>query len=358
MRAPRAAVRMLLASLASLASLTFAGPAAARAQDSVVRPRTLEELVSSEALRNRIGDPEERRVIVHLPPSYNREPARRYPVVILLHAFGATPESWLGDEGYEGLDVTRTLDSLALVGAAREMLLVLPDVRNRFGGSWLANSASGGRWEDFIARDVVDYIDSHFRTIPDRRARGIAGQSMGGYGALRLAAHRPDVFGAALIMSPPMVRDPNPFGDAAVEAALASMREGSVPDEDVLARVTLAKAVAFSPDGSRPPFFAALPYVPRDGRLVRDDAVWAMWTRATLMGEISRAPPAFTDVRIRLEVGAQDPLASDVAALARMLETVGVRAELMTFEGDHLAGVRGQFERSVFQWFSMVLTAP
>jgi S-formylglutathione hydrolase FrmB len=347
----------LLPRLAFPALLAVAAPVAAHAQDTTARSRTIEELVRSDALRNRIGDPVERRVIVHLPPGYHEEPERRYPVVILLHAFGAAPESWLGDAGYDGLDVTHTLDSLTLADSTAELILVIPDVGNRFGGSWLANSASGGRWEDFIARDLVHYIDAAYRTIPDRRARGIAGQSMGGYGAMRLAAHRPDVFGAALVMSPPMVRDPNPFGESAVEAALASMREGSVPDEDVLARVTLAKAVAFSPDGARPPFFAALPYVQREGQLVRDDAVWDMWTRATLLGEISRASPGLADVRIRLEVGANDPVASDVAALSRALEGLDVPVEMAMFAGDHTVGVRGQFERSVFQWFSAALRA-
>jgi S-formylglutathione hydrolase FrmB len=73
---------------------------------------------------------------------------------------------------------------------------------NKLGGSFYVNSSVTGDWEDFIAQDVVGYVDSNFRTLAQSESRGITGHSMGGFGALNIAMHRPDVFGAVYSMSP------------------------------------------------------------------------------------------------------------------------------------------------------------
>ena len=70
------------------------------------------------------------------------------------------------------------------------------------GGSFYVNSPVTGNWEDFITQDVVGYVDSHFRTLAQAESRGITGHSMGGFGALNIAMHRPDVFSAVYSMSP------------------------------------------------------------------------------------------------------------------------------------------------------------
>ena len=70
------------------------------------------------------------------------------------------------------------------------------------GGSFYTNSPATGNWENFVVKDVVTYIDSRYRTILRPKARGIAGHSMGGYGALSLAMRYPDLFGCAYAMSP------------------------------------------------------------------------------------------------------------------------------------------------------------
>ena len=91
----------------------------------------------------------------------------------------------------------------AIAGGLKPMIVVMPDARTRAGGSFYVNSSADGRWEDFITHDLVQSIDSRFRTLPgDRRHRAIAGHSMGGYGALYLAFRHPDVFGSVYALSP------------------------------------------------------------------------------------------------------------------------------------------------------------
>jgi enterochelin esterase-like enzyme len=82
------------------------------------------------------------------------------------------------------------------------MIVVLPDSKTIYNGSMYSSSVTTGDFEQFIARDVVAYIDAHYRTIPDRTSRGLVGHSMGGYGASRIGMKHPEVFGALYIMSP------------------------------------------------------------------------------------------------------------------------------------------------------------
>ncbi len=82
------------------------------------------------------------------------------------------------------------------------MIVVLPDSKTVHNGSMYSSSVTTGDFEQFIAHDVVAYIDSHYRTIPDRMSRGLVGPL---YGRVRRDPHRheaPGVFGSLYIMSP------------------------------------------------------------------------------------------------------------------------------------------------------------
>lgn len=106
----------------------------------------------------------------------------------LLHGFGSGPRTWLVGRGsYEGLNVATTLDLLIAKGEVGEMIGVMPDAGTGLGGSWYASSPVSGDWETLVARVLVARVDSLFRTRPERSGRGVAGQGMGGYGALRIA---------------------------------------------------------------------------------------------------------------------------------------------------------------------------
>ena len=90
----------------------------------------------------------------------------------------------------------------AFAQGAKEMIVVLPDSKTLHNGSMYSSSVTTGDFEQFIAHDVVAYIDAHYRTIPDRASRGLVGHSMGGYGATRIGMKHADVFGSLYIMSP------------------------------------------------------------------------------------------------------------------------------------------------------------
>jgi S-formylglutathione hydrolase FrmB len=146
-----------------------------------------------------------------LPPSYRDQPQRRYPVAYYLHGAFGDENNWL-NQGRLGA----TLDSLVAAGMP-EMIVVMPDGDDGFYTTWnFLGDWPGCRrnrppnaepadsycvpwphYDEYIARDLVAFVDRRYRTLADRRHRGIAGLSMGGYGAISLALAYPGVFSAA-----------------------------------------------------------------------------------------------------------------------------------------------------------------
>ncbi|MBN2346586.1 MAG: hypothetical protein JXO51_09385 [Candidatus Aminicenantes bacterium] len=144
--------------------------------------------------------PTEQPLIVCLPPSYAKGKTR-YPVVYFLPGF-TTDVTEMIDGTFQGLHVGTAIDGLVAAGKIREMIFVVANGRNFLGGSFYVNSPATGNWEDFILKDVVRFVDRRFRTLAKASCRGIAGSSMGGFGAIHLAMRHSDVFGAVYSLSP------------------------------------------------------------------------------------------------------------------------------------------------------------
>jgi enterochelin esterase-like enzyme len=209
--------------------------------------------VHSKAIEGNLeGNVADRDVIVFLPASYDKEKARRYPVVYALHGFFIGAQQWTAE-----IHVPQTIEG-AFARGAKEMIVVLPDSKTLHDGSMYSSSVTTGDFEQFIARDLVSYIDAHYRTLPQRESRGLAGHSMGGYGATRIGMKHADVFGSLYIMSPGGM-SPRP-----VNAEAAALLETVKTREDLAkvpftARGQLAAAAAWSPNPNKPPLFLDLP---------------------------------------------------------------------------------------------------
>ena len=215
--------------------------------------------VPVEALRsNLLGDPPAVRLAVYVPPSYDSHPDRRYPTLYLLHGFLGGMDYFDALEaqpGSESMELAALLDAAITKGTAREMIVVVPEARTAYFGSFYANSALTGNWEDAIVREVVPWIDSRFRTIAAPESRGIAGHSMGGYGSIMLAMKNPDVFGALYALSPCCIGLMDDLGPENVAWSKAiDMRVpgelNSQPQslEEFYPTFFIAMAAAFSPD--------------------------------------------------------------------------------------------------------------
>ncbi len=99
-------------------------------------------------------------------------------------------------------NLLKFLDSGFSGGVVKEFILVTADYSTPTIGSWFENSSTTGRWLDYTVNELVPFIDSHFRTIANRDSRGVAGDFIGGYGALKLAMLYPDLFSVVYAMHP------------------------------------------------------------------------------------------------------------------------------------------------------------
>jgi enterochelin esterase-like enzyme len=311
------------------------------------RPVTIERIqVHGASLEGNLeGESADRDVIVFLPPSYAKQVHRRYPVVYALHGYFIGADQWSHE-----IHVPQTLEGAFALGAS-EMIVVLPDAHTSYNGSMYSSSVTTGDFENFIARDLVAYIDSHYRTIPARSSRGLVGHSMGGYGALRIGMKHADVFGSLYVMSPCCLsaRDPGPV-NADNEKELESV---STPEEsakiNIMLRAELAVAAAWSPDPTNPPLYLDLPY--KNGELQQD--VINKWA--------ANAPLVFVDQYIRqlmryrgiaLDVGDQDQLKLDAQKLHKVLDQYGLTNSFEVYPGTHTSAVADRIQNHVIPFMS------
>jgi enterochelin esterase-like enzyme len=301
------------------------------------------------------GDAIDRDVIVFLPPSYTKAKHRRYPVVYALHGFSIGAEQWTHE-----IHVPQTIEG-AFAQGAKEMIVVLPDSKTVFGGSMYSSSVTTGDFEQFIAHDVVAYIDTHYRTIANRMSRGLAGHSMGGYGAARIGMKHPEVFSSLYIMSPcclsPMgSRPPNPAMEKAMASQEKELESVKTPADaaglSFFARAQFASAAAWSPDPKNPPLYLDLP---RKEGVPQPDVI-AKWA--------ANAPLAFVDQyigslrqyrAIAMDVGDQDGLRTDTAMLHDVLDKYGITHSFEVYQGTHTSKVADRFQNHVLTFFSQNL---
>ncbi len=267
----------------------FAFSTAALAQPAArPRPSDQGELVetrftASALAGNLLGDPVEQPLSIYLPPGYAASPARRFPTVYLLHGFTGKIQDWTTD-GYQGLNLRDAMDGLIRTGAVPPMIVVVPNGNNAFHGSFYVNSTATGRWDDAISQELVAFVDARYRTIRSSRSRGVAGHSMGGFGAISLGMNHPDVFGSVYAMSPCcLALEADLGGENPVWSTVQKLksRDELPADPQTPAEfwtdVFVAASAAFSPDPARPPFYGAYPYEAKDGRLVPAEPAYSQW---------------------------------------------------------------------------------
>ncbi len=294
------------------------------------------------------GNAVDRDVIVILPPGYAADRARRYPVVYALHGYSIGAEQWIGE-----IHIPQTVEG-AFAKGARPMILVLPDAKTVHNGSMYSSSVTTGDFETFVARDLVGYIDAHYRTIARRESRGLAGHSMGGYGTTRIGLKHADVFGALYMMSPCCLspRDAKAI-DPAIEASVRALR--SPADAATLpwgTRAQLASAAAWSPDPAAPPLFLDLPV--KDG-VVQPD-VLARWTANAPLAMLDQYVGNLRRYRaIAIDVGDQDGLKDDAAKLHAALDRYGIANSFTIYAGTHTSNVAFRFQNQVIPFFDRIL---
>lgn len=138
------------------------------------------------------------RYCVMLPPSYEAENEKKYPVLYFLHGLGENEQTLLRAGGW-GL-----IEDLRQQHKVGDFIVAAPEGR----ASFFINSANGKeRYSDFFLSEFMPFIETQYRVLRDRRHRGVTGLSMGGYGALRFAFSHPELFGSVSAQSPALMTE-------------------------------------------------------------------------------------------------------------------------------------------------------
>lgn len=291
---------------------------------------------------NLLGDPSVQDAVVYLPARYNVS-RRRYPVLYLLHGFSL--RSVLPD--WEEV-IRMAMDRFVRANPEKAFMVVIPNGANKVDGSYYMDSAVAGGWETYISKDLVAFVDSHFRTLADSRSRAIAGHSMGGFGALRMLLRHPDVYSVGYAISPcclAFVADMT--SENAAWSKVLDMR--SVDDiqraaghDEFWATALAAFAIAASPNPSAA-LKADLPYRRVGSEIVAVPAAVERWKAQMPLSLIDSHISGLRQAAgIAIDYGYQDefshiPLTS--REFGERLLALHVPVVLEGYEGDHNNGV-------------------
>jgi S-formylglutathione hydrolase FrmB len=145
------------------------------------------------------------RYSVFLPPSFSQNSARTYPVIYFLHGLNNDETSWTV-ERYGNMQ--STLEQMMASGKVPEFIMVHPRGDNSFYCNYMDGAK---RYEDLVTQELVAHMERQYRAKKERENRAIAGTSMGGYGALKIAMKFPDRYAAVVGQSPIIFPGANPL---------------------------------------------------------------------------------------------------------------------------------------------------
>ncbi|MFC1651277.1 alpha/beta hydrolase [Candidatus Latescibacterota bacterium] len=310
--------------------------------------------VQSSALEgNLLGDSPDRSVLIYLPPDYDENPDKRYPVIYLLHGYTCDHTAWLGD-CYIPMDkpFVSICNNLIEQGAILPMIIVMPDAKNKYYGSWYTDSSVTGNWEIFITRDLLVYIDNTYRTIPQVSSRGIAGHSMGGYGAIKMAMKHPDIYSAAYLLSGVLDFE-NFYLDRSRERIISVVNAESIPEDGSL-NLPLSSAVAFAPNPDINPFRCDFP-LDKNGQLI--ESIWEKWLQHDPLSMIASCRKNLLQLQgIRLDCGTSDEWCiTGNRIFSKALNDANIPHMFEEYEGTHTSEIKNRIEKHMLPFFSEIL---
>jgi enterochelin esterase family protein len=296
-----------------------------------------------------------RELFVYLPPSYDRDQARRFAVVYCLTGFTGRGQMLLNSQAFTP-NLAERMDMLIASGAIKEMIVVMPDCFTRLGGSQYINSTATGRYEDHLVEEIVPFVDARFRTHARRESRAVMGKSSGGYGALVHAMRHADTFAAAASHSgdcyfdycylpdfPKTVRVLK--GDAAgfLEKFRREERKGK---DDIMALNILAMSACYSPDPEAPLGFR-LPFDLKTGKI--HAAIWARWLEQDPVRMAALYSEQLKSLKLLyLDAGTRDEFSLDLGArvLAARLREMHISFVHEEFDDGHF-NISYRYDRSL-----------
>jgi S-formylglutathione hydrolase len=355
---PTFAIAFLIFVLSTISSL---GQPAINKQ--AIKGKLVEVKINAPSLKgNLLSDPTEQNVSVYLPPGYENSNGKRYPVIYLLHAFGLDNQMW--SAAAFGLNVPSMMDKLIESGKIREMIIVAPNAKNAYNGSFYTNSTVTGNWEDYIYKDVTSYVDANYRTLARASSRGIAGHSMGGFGAVSVGMKHADIFSAIYAMSPCCLglvgdlNEPNPVWKRVTNfTSIKDLPKQVKSPDDFYQYIFLALPAAFSPNAASNTFYGDFLYREKDGKMMLNEAAAASWKAKMPLYLIDDYKQNLLSMRgIFLDFGQKEENSHIRLATPLFSQALSERSIPHSFEiyegGTHISKVKDRLQTRVLEFFS------
>lgn len=334
--------------------------------DDPVPPSNLEhKTFTSVALEgNPAGNPTLRDMTVYTPEGYESNGEEEYPVVYLLHGLPFSDSAYLSKSHWDNwIDPNGAfktypdfpqngfkawMDNLIAADIIEPMIVVMPDAASApYGFCFYTNSALNGKFEDYIANDVVNFIDANYKTIAGKHGRAVIGHSQGGYGAMKMGLKHADKFGVVAAHSAPLYFD---GFKAFIPAIIAENPDGMLgPDPaKFLTSSIYAFAAAWSPNLTNPPFMVDLPFVHPTGDIV--EATWSRWLEHDPFTLLATHGNNLKSLKgLYFDAGLSDVfmfnLTSD--AFHQALDAYGITHTYENFQGDHFDKMFARLEVSL-----------
>ena len=295
---------------------------------------------------NPLGDPATREVPVYVPPGYDAQGSRTYPLLVALAGFTGSARSFLNYDWYQE-NLPQRLDRLIESEAMPPVIVLMVDSMTRLGGNQYVDSAAVGPWASHITKELIPWVEANFRVTPGREHRGVFGKSSGGYGALMMALEHADHFAAAASHSGDCYFEycyapdfPKAVDGLRSAGGLQRFLEGlrsypKFPGHYFTTLNVVAMAHFYSPDDTSPAG-VALPFDPTTG--ARDEAVFARWLERDPVRLVERHAKALRSMRLLwVECGSRDEwnLHHGARILHARLGDLGVAHEYHEFDDTH-----------------------
>jgi enterochelin esterase-like enzyme len=317
------------------------------------------EIPSRQFTEARVGARVQRSALVYLPPGYDSS-AGRYPVIYYLANMEGAESLMLKDS------VHRVFDSAVAAGEIPPFILVAPEVNTPVGTSWCVNSPVTGGWDTFLSTELVAYVDTHLRTHSAAASRGLLGDRMGGYCALRLGMYHANTFGSVYALHPvgtgSGVQIMHARPDWPLLAGAASI---DTVRRDVLSAIFLSIFQAHLPNRDSGPLFVDLPAARDIDGTLRIDAAMTDRLRESFLLEshIGRRANALRSLRgLKFDWGRNDWNTDHVfanQAFTHKLNEYGILHDAEEYDGawgDRHWGPTGRVRTDVLPFFRRMLS--
>jgi enterochelin esterase-like enzyme len=298
-----------------------------------------------------MNDPVERQFPVYLPPDYDANAKKSYPVAFFLAGFSGRGSGYISDNSAFEVSLPTRWDRAIAEKRSRPFIAVFPDGTSKMGCSQYVNSPAFGNYMDYLCDELVPFIESKYPVTKNPKERILTGHSSGGFGALITGMIRPEVFKTICSSAGDTVYElslmKNPaFAVAEIEKAgglagfikefLSLSTYANIAPSKFDTMLTLAMAPCYAPNTKSAPLYGDPFFDLKTGEIIPE-----IWEKYLAWDPVRMVEQYASNLKqldyVLLEAGLQDEHGLHLGhrQLAKKFKTLGVSHDIVEYPGKH-----------------------